>query len=1179
MKWAFIALFSVGITTTAFTQVNLQTGSAQYSIPIFSFSDAKSGLGTSIQLSYSSGNGLVVSDIPSSVGQNWNLIAGGSIIRKQNGEPDDQSSTSLFPTIPNGNVRGFNESIALYDEDYQSFTYGGDPYSRNYITNYYPNGYMYSEFALDMTDGGSQQYLAPRELAFLPRFKSSMNKSWKLSRRALTDREQDVYVYNFNGVSGEFVIGRDGNVQLINDSKIRIDKTTADMTNAVPYQIRTRINSFTITDENGVLYKFSAYELGNVMIPASSYEGPDAFQMITTSGNPISKYTIQKWVLTEITNPITQEKITFGYEDYVVDRTTDITPSYQYTEGQSSESVQVYYQRSRGILKRLKNIVLPDGHKVEFFYNAVPDRIDLPGDYPLTKIEITYKNERVSSYILQYGYFLKKEIRSYTDAIAESDKRFARLCLASLQKTGAKVPEPAYQFNYYTGSETTDPKDIVPSLDCMAQDHWGFYNKTSRVDNDVAYPAKEVLKDLMFSANTYRQPSPGAAKFGLLKSIQNPFGGKLTYEYEQNDSKDADNPAITRVAGGVRAFKTTISDGISSANDVVTTYSYKLTDGSTSGWGYESPTYLNRRQIRVWKADNLNGYTQNGVLVYDVTSAFAKLVVKEIAKQVIKIAFKAVAEAAGIAAAPQPVVALFIIVTGGLIDRLFVLFDPTDYVWVDNYGYYPFEKQNPIGVNYSRVEIKNTSLTSGIGKSVQEFTAPAIVRAEIPAYTLPYSSKQRFASWKYGLPTKTSVYNEAGALLKETTSNYSIIANAAVTDNHKSSRVEIVRPESSGCWAATYAIPISDFSWEFYYPITGRAELTSTVVKDYSASGIVSQKQVDNTYNSDFLLGTATTTKSNGDQIIVKNYYPDDYDNISPAIQDMKTYRMLAVPVSTETWLKKPNNDEYLIDATINEYIKLGDGQIKLGNVYKLETKEPVAKATVGYQTSSSLVRSPSLFKLQSTSGYDAQGIPVQLTSSGGEVSSKIFDYNSRLITASVLNAQSGDIAFSSFEGVNSGGVVPQQGFTGGWTINPGSTIATDRSLTGKYSFSGRLDKTVVHPGNYTVTLWGHSWGVVTVNGQAGTPLANVGDWRLFEWKFTNISSVTILADNVDEVRLYPTNAKMITYTYNPAVGKTSECDESNRIVFYEYDDFGRTRIIRDENGNIVKMYEYNYKH
>jgi len=1179
MRLAFLAVLA-SIYLSGYSQVNLQSGGAEYSIPLFSFSDAKSGLSTSLQLSYGSGNGLIVSDIPSSVGQNWNLIAGGSIVRKQNGEPDDQNSTSLYATIPNGNVRGFNSSIALYDEDYQSFDWGGDPYSRDYINNYFPNGYMYSEFGLDMTDAGSgpEKYLAPRELAFLPRFKSNMDKRWKMSRRALTDREQDVYIYSFNGISGQFVLGRDGTPLLLNDSKIKIEKTTADLTSAVPYNIRTRIISFKITAEDGLVYTFDAYELANVMIPASSSTGPDNFQMLTNSANPISKYTIQKWVLTKIENPITLEQIKFEYDDYTIDCTTDRFPSYQYTEGQNIEAVQVYYQRSKGISKRLKNILLPDGHKVEFFYESTA-RIDLPGDFPLMRVKVTYNGGDVSSYIFKYGYFLKKEIKNYSETISPTDKRYARLCLISVQKTGAHVAEPAYQLTYYTGAESSDPKDIVPPLDCMAQDHWGFYNKSSIVDNDIAYPSKEVLKDLMLNNSTYRQPSSGAAKFGLLKTISNPFGGSLTYEYEQNDAKDADSPLTTKIAGGVRVFKTTIYDGISTLNDVVNTYTYKLADGTTSGWGYETPVYLNRRQIKIWKAANLDGYTQNGVLVYDVTNSYLKLAVKELAKQAIKIAFKSVAASAGIAAAPAPVVAIFIYITGGMIDRLFVLFNPADYVWFNNYNFFPYQKQNPIGINYSRVEVKNTSLATGIGKTVEEFSRPVNIRSEIPAYVMPYSSKQRYASWKYGLPIKTSTYNQAGSLVQETSNTYNVIANTANTDNNKSSKVEVLRPESSGCLAGTYDIPITDFSWEFYYPITGRAELTTTTQTSYGGSGINSQKQIIRTYNSDLLLASATTSRSNGDQIIVKNYYPNDYGNVSTAIQDMKSKGMIAIPVSTETWLKKADNSEYLIDATVNEFTKLVDGQIKLAKVYQLEAKQPIAKATIGYQNSASLIRNSTYFKLQSTIDYNSLGIPVQTTSIGGKVSSTVFGYHNRLMIATVMNANSGDVAFTSFEDINTGGTVSQSVNVGGWQIGTGSNVLTSQSLTGKYSFSGSLTKTVQHPGNYKITIWRHSSGSATVNGQSGTLLTDIGNWRLYEWNLTNVSAITVNANAIDEIRLYPANASMVSFTYDPAIGKTSESDESNRIVFFEYDDFGRIRMIKDEKGNIVKRYEYNYRH
>lgn len=368
MKFILIILSAQVFMTGLNAQVNLQNGSANYEIPIFSFSDPKSGLGTSVSLRYSSGNGLVVSERASNTGQNWGLIAGGSIIRKQNGEPDDQNSTVAFPAIPNANFRGFNECIAIYDDDYQSFPYAGDPYSRYYIDNYYPNGFMYSEFPVDMVDNYPLDHLIPKELALSPRFKYNMDKRWKLSRRTLTDRQQDVFFYNFNGMSGEFVLGRDGTPLPLNDTKIIIDKTTSDLTSQ---NIRTRINSFTIKDASGIIYKFAAYELSEEMkFTELATEGPTSFSKTTASGTPTGKYTIQRWVLTEITNPITLEKILFEYDDFPIDYITNKTPSYQYTEGQVIENVQVFEQRVRGQIKKLRDILLPDGHKVQFTYGS-----------------------------------------------------------------------------------------------------------------------------------------------------------------------------------------------------------------------------------------------------------------------------------------------------------------------------------------------------------------------------------------------------------------------------------------------------------------------------------------------------------------------------------------------------------------------------------------------------------------------------------------------------------------------------------------------------------------------------------------------------------------------------------------------------------------------------------------
>lgn len=83
------------------------------------------------------------------------------------------------------------------------------------------------------------------------------------------------------------------------------------------------------------------------------------------------------------------------------------------------------------------------------------------------------------------------------------------------------------------------------------------------------------------------------------------------------------------------------------------------------------------------------------------------------------------------------------------------------------------------------------------------------------------------------------------------------------------------------------------------------------------------------------------------------------------------------------------------------------------------------------------------------------------------------------------------------------------------------------------------------------------------------------GKWEQKSQEYTN--NMTLSATAIDELRVYPADALMTTYTYKPLVGMTSETDPSGRTIFYEYDDFGRLKCVKDEDGNIVKEHSYHY--
>src|SRR5690606_30923204 len=131
------------------------------------------------------------------------------------------------------------------------------------------------------------------------------------------------------------------------------------------------------------------YELSEVMkFIEIANEGTSSFKKYTNSGEASGKFTIQKWLLTEMVNPITLEKIQFQYESYEIDLITQKLPSYQFNDGQSAQAIQVYEQRTKGQAKRIRFIHFPDGHKLEFVYQPGGswNRKDVPNDNPLIQV-------------------------------------------------------------------------------------------------------------------------------------------------------------------------------------------------------------------------------------------------------------------------------------------------------------------------------------------------------------------------------------------------------------------------------------------------------------------------------------------------------------------------------------------------------------------------------------------------------------------------------------------------------------------------------------------------------------------------------------------------------------------------------------------------------------------------
>ncbi len=1188
----------------AFAQVNMQDGSMTYDIPIYNFADAKAGLATAINLRYSSGNGLKVNSRAGNVGQNWNLMVGGFIVRQQFGEPDDQNSLAAFPALSADSKRGFSTDIACYADNYQSLDWSGDTYSQNYYDNYYPNGYMYSEFPVAIVDqvGHASGAFVPKSLAVTLRFRDNQDKRFKIGRNALTDREQDIFIFNINGEVGQFVIGKNGMPTLLNldKSKYSIEKVTEDLT---AQNIRTRIKEFTIKDDKGIAYKFSNYELSEIMEYEEIYVEDDhtTFSKRYSGATPKGKYVINKWNLSDITNTNTNEKILFSYNDELYNNSDQI-PSYGYTDGQNSESVNIVITANKGTKKNVSLITLPNNNTVEFTYKTIP-RKDVLYDSPLDKITVKYNSIEQYNYTFDYGYFLGYELREYTDPLTDLDewqKKPLRLYLKTVKKVGNNIAEPAHKFSYYAGSSAYH----VPAYSCLAQDHWGYVTSNSNISTTNYNPTKEELKTLLTNP-LFREPSlgyavnghaaMGSAANGLLKMVETPLGASLMYEYEQNQSKDTDYPSITKNSAGVRVFKITASPRQSNdeSEKTITQYSYINADGTSSGWGYEAPQYFEQKALKFWNAGNLNGYKYSGRNSQSSAGSGGNAV-GDVVQSAISVTQSKLIGALlnskpipGIVPLPFVHAVLLNLFVKGLITRMAVLFNPSSSYTTSSYNYYSQQSQNSLGVNYARVEEKNTSILGGVGKTVYEFTAPSNVRAVAPALATPYAPAARIASAQYGLPSSTKVYHQNGALLKEILYEYNTSANGLlISENHKSCKILVNTVESGGAdnWRIGNGVPASDFNWQHYYPQVIKNQLITTTEKDYPASGNTSTNTAQTFYNSDNLVSKIVTQKSNNVTIEVRKYYPNDFNNISTAITTLKSKNMLNTEIATEKWLIK-GASAFLMDAYVNEYTIAANGEVVLSKLYTLETDAPIAQATIGLHNPNMLVRNATYYKEQALFNYLPNAVLKETKPTAGNTNVQLVDFGDRIPVATITNANYDDVAYSSFESNN----------LGGWQYNSnrnvpaGATYGLSVMGSNFYELTDGItvSRQITNTTNYKLSFWHKGTALTTTFAgaviTASITLPNITTgWTYSEYNLTGsgllqISKVSSnnLPAYMDELRLYPKNARMATTAYDNLLRKTAECDANNRIQYYEYDGLSRISLIRDENKNILKKYCY----
>ncbi|MEJ0055852.1 MAG: hypothetical protein WDN75_09510 [Bacteroidota bacterium] len=298
--------------------------------------------------------------------------------------------------------------------------------------------------------------------------------------------------------------------------------------------------------------------------------------------------------------------------------------------------------------------------------------------------------------------------------------------------------------------------------------------------------------------------------------------------------------------------------------------------------------------------------------------------------------------------------------------------------------------------------------------------------------------------------------------------------------------------------------------------------------------------------------------------------YPQDYAAGVPELSNinaLKAAHIYSTPVEIQNWKVKEGASS-MISGMISDF---ESSTFNPARIYVFKSASPAT--TLNNETTSgglfnTLLSDNSKYELRAQMNY-AAGRVISQNKDKDINKSYIWGYSNTQPIAEVTNADQSLIAFTSFE----------EQSDGNWVIASSSRDATNFFTgTNGYSLSsGNVVKSGLDASRtYVVSFWTKT-GSATVNGAAPIVKAAVGGWSLNVISVSG-TAVTIAGTAViDELRLYPQNAMMTSYCFDPLVGVTSITDSNNQVNYYVYDTFKRLQLIRDYQGNILKRYTYSY--
>lgn len=952
------------------------------------------------------------------------------------------------------------------------------------------------------------------------------------------DSEPDVFYYNFNGRTGKFYFDKNGVPLLEKNDALQISWMDA---------LSSNDEVFVIVDEMGIRYEFFEREF--------TYYG-------TNEGLEISA-----WYLSKIVSP-KGKTVTFTYSNYHFSKTERNyssqlvhIPSNQTSGVIYSPAGPTTYTSSFEVGLRIKEIVTAT-EKIEFTFNG--SRADLPSlgaRLEYVSVRKVADSGLIKKFQLFTSYFEANHSRKYSGPFpAQNQHLNYRLRLDSVKQVSESGTEVMNSFKlFYLGDDdpNTDDPYTLPHRLSASQDYWGYYNQAFnshllpgmsnkylessswyvQFTADVNYGNTSAILSLTGGAD--RSVNNMSAMANTLQRLEYPTGGFTEFEFESNDYLSFQGGIRVKT---VKSYAAADSDPIE-INYIYEAYSaYDLDPEKYSfeyyyiGWDVPSSSSTPSVDIlNMFSLTPANGYDARCVKVLSFPTA-------------ILVALSNIGHSNVTVQQPG---------NGHSITYFASSNDYADY----------FNTESIYEETYEEADLlNNLYVTEGFSVSgvLFGYEMKTIGYGSFP-YNELYSN-----DWKRGVMTGRRTYSESGSLIKSEDFEYYRKLNGVVPGFK-------VLSWSTG----------NNFLYGKYLMPHSWSQMKRSVITEYDANGLNPLVNETKYYYDNLNHLQLTRTENNNSKGVVETLsttYPLDYPSGTAFIDSMTQKHLWAYPIEKSTYRTSQESID-IVAGSLLEYQNNGKGLPQ--KVFNLETSKIVSQTAFKFSNRPigvlPIVGSSTFFDKdvryalnKSFNLYDVHGNVLEQQNTSNIKHSFIWGYDNQYPIAVVNNAPVNEIAYTSFEDDSKGNWT----FVGTPTVDATAPSGKKRYLIA--NASENIAKTgLSSTTTYIVSYWKKNGsGNIIVNGTIANLGRTIGDWTYHEHVVASPVSGTITISGIngiiDELRLYPAEAQMISYTYDPVIGVTGQYDVNNKSTYYEYDGFGRLIIVRDEYKNVIRRICYN---